>query len=135
MLFQYSPCNAQPDFILVFMSRMFMHRFVDLAKDNPSVLREMLFEDRILEFMPGNAVFVLTTWKWDPKKQEASFWMREDVLAGMQSGMFDPAIWRTDNRRMESGFVTCEPRRNLTIGRRLSDGKGSGATALDAGAG
>lgn len=120
MMFGPHGWHAQPDFILVFMSHIFMHRFSARAGGQGNVLREMLYEDRLLKFIPGNGEMVLTTWRWDPETDMASFWMREDVLHAMTMCPTDLAIWRTDNWQMEAGFVTLDAK-NMTIGCRWSD--------------
>ncbi|KAK4548293.1 hypothetical protein LTR36_010163 [Oleoguttula mirabilis] len=75
-----------------------------------SMLRPFLQDDELADrsrhasAVREKGLHVVTTWDWDRKGKQATFWLRQDVVAQMQrpAQKWAVAVWRTDAWRAQS---------------------------------
>lgn len=97
--------NAEtPVFVLVFL-----HSKIVPVIESSENLRPLLLSDELADSSSRGrqaretGVHVISTWRWKRATKTAVFWLREDVLRGLQRDDWEMSIWRTDVWLMHAG--------------------------------
>jgi hypothetical protein len=95
-------CAESPAFVLVLFHLKVLPRE---ASDN---LRPFLLSDEVAGSSPWarearETMHVISTWKWKRATKTALFWLREDLMSGLNSADWGLSIWRTDSWMMHDG--------------------------------